>query len=91
MCMRLQPPQRPKLGQSGSTRSGEVVRRSSPLPNAAVFVTFTMRTRQVSPGRARGTNTARPFIRHTPAPSEVKSVMAASYISFFFKSSMCAL
>ena len=71
-----------------SMRSGEAESSSSPLPYTAVDVTFTTRTRQRSPGMARGTNTARPDIRHTPAPSDVRPVTSASYISFFFKSSM---
>ena len=91
ICRKLHPPQRPKLGQAGSTRSGDAESSSSPLPYTAVFVTFTILIRQRSPGIARGTNTARPHILHTPAPSEVRPVTSASYILFFLSSSITIL
>lgn len=72
-----------EVGAGRLDRSGDAESSSSPLPYTAVFVTFTILIRQRSPGIARGTNTARPHILHTPAPSEVRPVTSGLvYIVF---------
>ena len=54
MCWYAQPPQRPKYGQRGSTRSGDAVSMESSSASANFFLSRTSRAVTFSPGITKG-------------------------------------